>query len=610
MSIRTTQEKLATGGGGGSGTVTSVSVVTANGISGSVANATTTPAITLTLGAITPTSVNGLTLTAQAVGFTIAGGTTSKTLTVNGDATVSGTNTGDQTITLTGDVTGSGTGSFAATIANNAVTLAKFQTIATASVLGRNTAGTGNVEVLTTLPNGVQDNITRLGTIASGVWNGTAIGVAYGGTNQTSYTKGDILVASAGTTLTKLGVGTDGQILTADSTQATGVKWAAAGSGSGTVNSGTQYQLGYYATTGTAISGNSGITTDASNVLSVAPSARTSGAPAFYFRVVTPADTGLTASTESIGMQHGGNTSAATVTRQFATGALTLQREHLFVAPTYAFVGASTLTTAINVEIASPIAGTNATLTNSHALRVVASAAAHVPLVVNGAASQTGKLTSWQVNGTEKASITSDGRIILDPGGVSALSIAFTGGTNIGFYQISGGVAMVYTGTLQCSIAQGGIRNISSNFFGWSATGDPSAATDTGFFRATAKVVSIEAASSAGGTFRTVATTPSQVTADQNNYNPGGSSFFQRWNSDASRNITGLTFTAAQVDGQVHQIWNVGSNNIVLQNENASSTAANRFTTSTGADLTLAAGKGAWAVYDGTSSRWRVCLLN
>lgn len=42
----------------GSGTVTSVSVTTANGISGTVATATTTPAITLTLGAITPTSVS------------------------------------------------------------------------------------------------------------------------------------------------------------------------------------------------------------------------------------------------------------------------------------------------------------------------------------------------------------------------------------------------------------------------------------------------------------------------------------------------------------------------------------------------------------------------
>lgn len=86
----------------GSGTVTSVSVTTANGVSGSVATSTTTPAITLTLGAITPSSV-------------------AATGTVSG-SNLSGTNTGDQTITLTGNVTGSGTGSFATTIANGAVT--------------------------------------------------------------------------------------------------------------------------------------------------------------------------------------------------------------------------------------------------------------------------------------------------------------------------------------------------------------------------------------------------------------------------------------------------------------------------------------------------------
>lgn len=87
--------------GGGSGTVTSVSVVTANGVSGSVATATTTPAITLTLGAITPSSV-------------VASGS------VTG-SNLSGTNTGDQTITLTGQATGSGTGSFAVTLDNSAV---------------------------------------------------------------------------------------------------------------------------------------------------------------------------------------------------------------------------------------------------------------------------------------------------------------------------------------------------------------------------------------------------------------------------------------------------------------------------------------------------------
>jgi hypothetical protein len=54
----------------------------------------------------------------------------------------------DQTITLTGDVTGSGTGSFAATISNAAVTLDKIQDVATASILGRSTGGTGDLEVL------------------------------------------------------------------------------------------------------------------------------------------------------------------------------------------------------------------------------------------------------------------------------------------------------------------------------------------------------------------------------------------------------------------------------------------------------------------------------
>lgn len=56
------------------GTVTSVSVTTANGVSGSVATSTTTPAITLTLGAITPTQVT----VAEAVGasaLTLTGAT-------------------------------------------------------------------------------------------------------------------------------------------------------------------------------------------------------------------------------------------------------------------------------------------------------------------------------------------------------------------------------------------------------------------------------------------------------------------------------------------------------------------------------------------------------
>lgn len=82
----------APAGGGGSGTVTTLSVTTANGVSGSVATATTTPAITITLGAITPTSVNGITLS----------GSSTPTLAVSGTSSISGVNTGDQT-TVTGN---------------------------------------------------------------------------------------------------------------------------------------------------------------------------------------------------------------------------------------------------------------------------------------------------------------------------------------------------------------------------------------------------------------------------------------------------------------------------------------------------------------------------
>lgn len=63
---------------------------------------------------------------------------------------------------LTGDVTaGPGSGSQAATIANNAVSLAKMADIATDSILGRATAGTGDPEVLTALPFAFTGDVTR-----------------------------------------------------------------------------------------------------------------------------------------------------------------------------------------------------------------------------------------------------------------------------------------------------------------------------------------------------------------------------------------------------------------------------------------------------------------
>jgi hypothetical protein len=84
--------------GAGAGSVTNFSFTNANGISGVVTNPTTTPNLTLTLGAITPTSVNGNTITTGTGTLTL----NTFTLTVAGTASVSGTNTGDQT-TISGN---------------------------------------------------------------------------------------------------------------------------------------------------------------------------------------------------------------------------------------------------------------------------------------------------------------------------------------------------------------------------------------------------------------------------------------------------------------------------------------------------------------------------
>lgn len=61
---------------GGGGSVASFSFTNANGISGVVTNPTTTPNLTLSLGAITPTSVNGLTITATTGTLTVPNGVT------------------------------------------------------------------------------------------------------------------------------------------------------------------------------------------------------------------------------------------------------------------------------------------------------------------------------------------------------------------------------------------------------------------------------------------------------------------------------------------------------------------------------------------------------
>jgi len=80
------------------------------------------------------------------------------------------------------------------------------------------------------------------GSITNATWNGVSIGAIYGGTGQTSYTTGDTLYASASNTLSKLAIGSTGQVLTV----AGGVPtWSSPASGASitddTTTNGTRY---------------------------------------------------------------------------------------------------------------------------------------------------------------------------------------------------------------------------------------------------------------------------------------------------------------------------------------------------------------------------------
>lgn len=107
------------------------------------------------------------------------------------------------------------------------------------------------------------------------------------------------------------------------------------------------------------------------NSLNLNQSTTTSGVPTSILTATGAANTGITLSTEAIDINL-----ALARTVQWATGALTTQRQVVVTAPTLAFVGGSTVTNAVLMEVNGiPIAGTNATITTSTALRVVATSA-------------------------------------------------------------------------------------------------------------------------------------------------------------------------------------------------------------------------------------------
>lgn len=105
------------------------------------------------------------------------------------------------------------------------------------------------------------------------------------------------------------------------------------------------------------------------NYVNYTPPVRTGAAGVFsYMAFNTPADTGLTAATESIGEKW------VTATRTWADGTVALQREHYKAGLTYNKTTTSaTFTDIFNEYLDAPIAGAGVTFTRGHTLGVIGS---------------------------------------------------------------------------------------------------------------------------------------------------------------------------------------------------------------------------------------------
>jgi hypothetical protein len=169
------------------------------------------------------------------------------------DATASGKGI----IQLAGDLAGSGSTATAPVITDDAITTGKLLNAAvTSAKIANSTIVDANVSAISeskitnlTTDLAAKAPTTRLITAGTGLTGGgdlsadRTLAVSYGviaGTvaqgndtritgaipSSTATTKGDLLAATAASTVTRQAVGGDGQVLTADSAQSTGIKWA------------------------------------------------------------------------------------------------------------------------------------------------------------------------------------------------------------------------------------------------------------------------------------------------------------------------------------------------------------------------------------------------
>lgn len=206
---------------------TSAELAFVNGVTSSIQTQLNGKQATLTIGDLTDTGTDGIIITGG-VGSVIGSGTSIAQHVA--DSTHNGyllstdwvtfnakQAAGNYITALTGDGTASGPGSVALTLATVNGNVGSFGSSTsipsiTVNAKGLITAASGNAVIApagtltgTTLAsNVVSSSLTSVGTLTSGTWNATTIDVAHGGTGQTSYTNGQLLIGNtSGNTLTK-----------------------------------------------------------------------------------------------------------------------------------------------------------------------------------------------------------------------------------------------------------------------------------------------------------------------------------------------------------------------------------------------------------------------